>query len=558
MVKTIGIDIGTSSIKVVEVQMTKKGLLVTQAFERTLGVNPAYDKDLETIEFFREFANLWSASQARVVTGLNQNQVSLRRKFFPFQDRIKILKSLSFELEDEIPLENENALFDAKIIQFKGTGTDVLAQAVPKASLRELMQIAADSGLDISVVSSEAFAYANLVENPLAPPPQVATSMIEEEGLRIQAQLEVHLQIGQSHTILSAFENNRLVAVRSIPWGVRFVAENISKRYEIPFIEALNEMNQKAFILLNKETASYDQIAFSETIASAFKDLVRELKLTLIDLNSDLNGQIQQIYLSGGGSRIINLAAHLTQNLEIACNVFKAQQSIATSEKVGVLDSRYSLALGYALEGHKKPKNPPVNFLKNEFAKKNKRLQTFVETWGSLIQAGVLVFVFFIVDSQLRTSLTTDLSSKTDDVLKAQARNIAKLSGKQANVVGVKKYLKEQKKKMDDYQLIQQALQMNSSLDVLKKISDSIPQKNQIRIQISRLAIEGKEVQLEGRVGSLQEMTSLQKSLSTLALGPVQQMLGSGAPPNGTSVKGVAFHYQFSVDRGFNNTTTKK
>ena len=104
--KSLGIDIGSSSVKIVEMQSTSKGFQVSQFFEHTLNVVPGVDQELEIIEFLRDFTSHYDPNQTRFVVGLRQDRVALRNKFFPFNDRIKIFKSLAFELEEDLPFSS--------------------------------------------------------------------------------------------------------------------------------------------------------------------------------------------------------------------------------------------------------------------------------------------------------------------------------------------------------------------------------------------------------------------------------------------------------------------
>ncbi|MEN0059014.1 MAG: pilus assembly protein PilM, partial [Bdellovibrio sp.] len=119
--KSLGIDIGSSSIKIVEVQSTSKGFQVSQQFEHPLNLAPGADQELEIIEFLRNFVSHYDPAQTRFILGLRQDRVSIRNKFFPFNDRLKISKSLAFELEEDLPFSSENAIFDAKIIRTVGS-----------------------------------------------------------------------------------------------------------------------------------------------------------------------------------------------------------------------------------------------------------------------------------------------------------------------------------------------------------------------------------------------------------------------------------------------------
>ncbi|MEQ1723711.1 MAG: pilus assembly protein PilM, partial [Pseudobdellovibrio sp.] len=131
--RSIGLDIGEYSVKLVELVQNKKNVSINQIQEKQLSQNiSAVDKELEVIEFVRGFLASGDYNQARWVLAIKQDQATTRYKSFPFSDRIKIQKSLSFEMEEDIPFDTENCVFDAKVVFTQGPTSDVLATAVPK------------------------------------------------------------------------------------------------------------------------------------------------------------------------------------------------------------------------------------------------------------------------------------------------------------------------------------------------------------------------------------------------------------------------------------------
>ena len=101
--KSLGIDIGTYSIKIVEAQTTSKGVQVNHFFEHVLNPIPGSDHELETLEFLREFTSKYDET-TKFIVGLRQDRVAIRNKFFPFNERLKISKSLPFELVPHLPV----------------------------------------------------------------------------------------------------------------------------------------------------------------------------------------------------------------------------------------------------------------------------------------------------------------------------------------------------------------------------------------------------------------------------------------------------------------------
>lgn len=554
--KSLGIDIGSSSIKIVEMQSTSKGFQVTHFIENPLNVAPGSDQELEIIEFLRKFTSDYDPNQTRFILALRQDQTAIRNKFFPFNDRIKIAKSLAFELEEDLPFSSDNAIFDAKIIRTVGNGAEVLACATPKVHVQNCLQRGNDAGVDPFIISSEGTAFANIFERWNEPPPAIPPAPIalnDEENKPIR-HLALVLNIGHTRTLVSAFESNSLIAVRSILWGGKNIAEAITAKYEIPFLEALKELQTKAFILTNKQGATFDQITFSDTIAKSVREMARDLQLSILELKGEFNAEIDSIALTGGVSLVQNIGPFLTQVLEVPVNRVSVLDSFPNVlfDKSAQNGAKAGIALGLAIEGLKKPRNPPVNFLRGDFAKENHAIKLFWEKWGHTAKVAAAAVVTLFIYTNLRESFSLNLADRTQEVLKTQAKNVAGLKGKAASENGIRKYIRENKKRASDLKTLASVSSMNSALDIIKKINDATPGKGAVTLDVHQLQILDSEVVLQGYVNSPKELSLLQQSLTNITTnGKVQTQ----NPTLGSLAGKTAFAFRFNVDRGIQKVT---
>jgi len=548
--KSVGIDIGSSSIKVVEVLSTSKGFQVTQCFERPLGLNAAHDQEIEIIEFLREISALYDPAQTRYCLALRQDQVSIRNKIFPFNDRMKISKSLAFELEEEIPFSSDNSVFDAKIVRTLGNAAEVLACAAPKQHVRVLLQRCADANIEPALISTEGTAFANIYEKWNEPPPaQPPEANLLDAPDRPERPLHLTLNMGHTRTLVCAFEGNSLIGVRTILWGAKNIADAVGKKYEIPYLDALKEVQTKAFILTNKQGATFDQITFSETIAKSVRELVRDLQLSILEFKSEFNAIITQIGMTGGSSAIKNLGPFLTQQLELPVNKVYPLDMIPNVlfEKSPKTDTTFGLALGIAIEGLKKPRNPAISFLRGEFAKQNNFVRNLWEKWGPTAKVAAAALVVFFIYSMMRETFSLELADRAEEALKTQAKNVAKISGKKATEANIKKYIRENKKRAADLKTLGNVATMNSALEIIKKINDAAPAKNNLTLDVKGVHIRDSEVSVEGYVKNANEVSLLQQSLASLAVdGKINKGSSQLRPESGKT----AFLLNFKVDRG--------
>lgn len=548
--KTLGIDFGSSHIKVIEIQQTSRGIQITQFFEHKLNQAANADHSLETIEYLRKLLSNYDPTQVKVCIGLRQDRVAIRYKFFPFSDRLKIYKSLPFELEEDIPFSPENAIFDSKIVKTIGAGAEVLACAAPHTQIEKALQLAQDCGFQASLLSDEGLAFANLVENwqgapPALPPP----APIEYETQIIQTKkIEVILNMGHSRTLVCAFENKRLIAVRSILWGSKNISEALARKYQIPAIEASKELENKGFILTNKTGASFDQVTFSDTIANSVKEMVRDLRLTLLEIRSEFDAEPTQLLMTGGTSLIKNLGPFMTQQLELPVNSFDslAQFPQALIGRDPKTTAKVGTALALALEGFKKPRNPAINFLREEFAPQNHTFKNFVEKWGVSLKYASFLFVAFFIYAFVREEISLSLTETAQEAIKSQARTVAGLSGRQANERGVRQYIRSKQSAARNFQQLEGLVGINSGLDILSKISKSLPQRSQIGLDFKEFALKDSQLKVQGYTNSPREVDLIANALKSVATSGQVNKTQSSLPSlsNRTS-----FSFELQVDR---------
>lgn len=541
--KSIGVDIGTYSVKVAEVETSGKSFFIRSLAEYPLNPDPHFDNQINILEILRKIADNRDFAATTFVFGISQDRVTTRHKFFPFRERSKINKILPFELEDEVPFDMSNAIFDSKIIKFAGNIAEVIACAAPKSKVEAILHMAHDAGIEPQIISMDSSAIANTLENwDKAPSQEEALPEQNETALKSPPTgSNIVLYVGHNKTIVSLFKNQQLYGTRTIIWGGRNLIETVGKKYGVLYPEALREVQSKAFVLLNSEGASRDQVMFSDTIIEAYSEMVRELKLSIMELTGEHNCYVTSLQVTGGGCRVKNINAYLTQELEIPCNYYDPFQNIAgvSFEKTPAVVTSSGIALGLAIEGIKKGKNPPVNFRKGDFGLKNLTLEVFWQKWSytaKLIMAGLAAFCVFSI---FKDSFALKIATTAEERLIAIAKNF--IIKKKVSSRDINNYINENKKAIDASKKMAGLLEMSSALDVIKKVSESLPEK---AIDILRLEIENQIFIIEGTVKRQDQISKIENGLKAAA---------HDAKFKKTSpevAKGpLAFAYQINVDR---------
>lgn len=562
--RSIGIDLSDDSVQIVELNQNKKNITLTSLFEKKLSASSSlHDRQIEAIEFVRLIISQNDFSGAKFCMALHQDKVTVRTKTFPFSDRIKIQKSLSFELEEDIPFNTDQCLFDYKTISYEGHTATVLAVAVPKIHIEKALALAKDFGIELSLLTVEGFAFSNLLENWQDSAPTLQTgstdldlnniesSNSEDTSFRTRNKIDIFLNIGHKSTLVSALSNDRVVFIRSIMWGTDYILQEMLKKYHMPYVEAQKILQTSASLFLTKQNVSFEEANLAGTIEHSLRDLVRDLQMSFLELQSASFSKINNVYLTGGLSQLPNLGAFLTQHLEVATNPIQLVNAYLKNEYPNfsndTIQSQFTTAIGVALEAYKKPRNPSLQLIKGDFLNQNNKFKNFWNEWGTLTQVALAAFFVLMTWGYFREDFSRVLDEKGLEALKTQAKSVAKLPKKQANEKGVLRYIKDHKKRTQEMKLISQIASMNSAMDILKKVSDQAPSKEQAHIDLVQFNVKDDLVQISGYANSPREIGLFTQKLSTLSVNNKV----SQDPTNLTAVVNrVAFTLSFKTDRG--------
>jgi general secretion pathway protein L len=301
----------------------------------------------------------------------------------------------------------------------------------------------------------------------------------------------------------------------------------------------------KSFILVNSAGATKDQLLLSEAVSSQVDNLIRELKLTFLETKTAFHLEIESVELVGGTSQIQNLGAYLTQGLEIPANP-NTQVLAGTPAKIEItpqLEMIAPVALGLAIEGLKRQRNPPINLRKNEFSRENLSLKKLLDRWRVPAQIALAAFVLFFIYSFARDQIASSLDTSADERVSEAALKAASLKGQAASEAGIGKYLKTQRDRISHQEAISQLDDYITAVEIVTKISDKFPMKAPPGqdVDVTLIDVSDGDVIIKGRAHSAAQIALIQKSLNdvaeakTLATMPAPEV--SGGMPFGFKMR---------------------
>lgn len=117
--------------------------------------NRSFATDAELVDILKEKAADWAG--ARIISSVPGHHFSQRIAHFPFSDHKRIEKALPFELEDSVPFPLGDVEIDHLVLEKAEKGiekkeTTVLGILLPKAVLRQHLDLLASAGIDPQVI----------------------------------------------------------------------------------------------------------------------------------------------------------------------------------------------------------------------------------------------------------------------------------------------------------------------------------------------------------------------------------------------------------------------
>ncbi len=542
---SIGVDIGSFSIKIAEIESTSKSYVIRNLQEIPLTLDLTKDKKIEIIDTIRTLFTRYDLEKTQFVFALPQKSISMRLLQFPFRERFKVQKAVASQLEDDLPFSQDDAIFETKIVRFKGKGSDVLAMAAPKDRVGEVLSMAHDCGVDPTLISAESLALGNLFERWSEPPPESAEFAHDIPAPR---NADLILNIGHLNSQLLVFCEGIMIGARNIDWGGKNMADAIGAKYGMNYIQAVRELQLKGFLLMEKGQGTKEQLAFSQTIEKSLQELVASMRLKMFELQSEFNLQWSKGLMLGGGSLLKNLGAFLTMCFEMPFNRYKQFEihPAVNFETTAHLESVTGVAIGLALEALKRPRNPAPNFLKGEFAQQSHFFETLWQKWGYSAQLLGTAFIFLIIFAIARESLSQRLLDESDRVLRLQAESIAGLKGKRGGNDNIRKFLSNVEKDARNRKQAEKVTHLNSALDMLNLISAQLPPGAILPLEIKRISIDNEVAEVHGYTGSVagvqRVQAVLQKVSSTGKAEAIQSRIST--PPGQTP-----FAFRLNIQR---------
>jgi type IV pilus assembly protein PilM len=297
-VTPIGLDIGSSSIRAVEVRRTKDEYTLTNFGQVPLAPGVVQAGVLtDPAALTSALKQLWAACKfgtKQVRLGVTNPQLVVRETSVSNLPAKEMRRSLPFQVSDMLPMAVEKSLLDFRPLEEPGTNPTVrgLLVAVPKDAVMALVDAVQKAGLHVVTVDLAPFALLRAAS-------------------RLDAQVEALVDIGAQVTSVVVHADGEPLIVRTVPRGGIEITESMATRLGIPSDEA--EILKCRFGLHGDGAP-----ATADAAADAVRPLVNELRSSFTDLAAgERQKQVTRVALCGGGALMPGLAEHVQEKLNV-------------------------------------------------------------------------------------------------------------------------------------------------------------------------------------------------------------------------------------------------
>ncbi|MGD0276306.1 MAG: type IV pilus assembly protein PilM [Syntrophales bacterium] len=346
----VGLDVGSSSVKLAEILDTPRGYILDRFFQVSLPkgiiVDGALVKENDLTAVIKNLYAMANCKRRKIVTSLSGHSVIVKKVTLPTMDTSELRELIRDEASKYLPFNNmDDVYYDIQILgenEFNPTQVDILLAAAKKDITESYIQAIERAGLPVSIVDVDNFALQTMLEENY--------EFNEDDSVAI-------VNIGASITNINVIHKGATVFNRDVILGGNTVSETLQAKLGVTFEEA--EKIKIAGPPAGDEAAV---VAFKEDLLTLTEPILAEIERSF-DFFRSISGvrDLKQVFLSGGCAKIPGFAEGISRRIGITTEIVNPFKKIAyntkvmTSQQIAEIGSIAAVAVGLALrrEGDK-------------------------------------------------------------------------------------------------------------------------------------------------------------------------------------------------------------
>ncbi len=338
----VGVDIGSSSIKVCQLKESKKGIALVKAGFVALPPQSIVDGHVmnaqAVIDGLRKAFDDAKIKQREVALSISGQAVIIRKISVPLMTPAELDEQIQWEAEQHIPFDIKDVHVDYEVLRRRPEAgqMDLLLVAAKRDEINDYTQIAKSAKLKPLVVDIDAFTVQNLFEL--------------NRGLMTDLTFAI-INVGASLASINILSRGMSAFTRDIANGGNYITESIQRQLGVTFEQAEEFKCQSVIAGPNAVPQQVTQVidAVSDTIAG---EIQRSLDFFLATSGEP---EMHRIFLTGGSSYLPSLPNAIGRRSRVPVEVIQPLERIGIEGKEVSQDllrsraAQFCVALGLAM-----------------------------------------------------------------------------------------------------------------------------------------------------------------------------------------------------------------
>lgn len=335
----VGLSIGTSSIKIVELKKSGRTwkLLhfgIAQLPEDVI-VNREIINPIAVTESINTLVSQIKLKNKTVCASLSGTSVIIKRMNLDIPNMKDLQEQVFWEAEQYLPFDVSEVVMDYQVLsKSKDSKVDLILVAVKKAVLDSYMGCIESAGLKPKIVDVDFFALQNLYEANYPPNPSEAVAVVD---------------LGASALKIVVVHNGIPVFTKDSAVGGKNLTAEIQKNLNLSYVDAET-------LKLGGGPGGTVPQEVSELMQTMADNFATEIKRALDFYNASSSGApVSYILLSGGSAKIPNLSRIVEESLGLPTQIINPFNAISydpavfTQDYLGSIAAIASISIGLAL-----------------------------------------------------------------------------------------------------------------------------------------------------------------------------------------------------------------
>jgi type IV pilus assembly protein PilM len=319
----LGLDIGSSSVKLAQLRQTKRGYALVSLDTAPLPSEAIVDGALmNSAAIVQAIQDLCSQNRIRtkeVAIGVSGHSVIIKKISLPKMTQDELDESIQWEAEQYIPFDVKDVNIDTQILGDRGDASgqmDVLLVAAKKDMINDYTSIVTEAGLQPVVVDVDAFAVQNMFEANYEMAP---------------GETVVLINAGASVVNINIVSNGASTFTRDITVGGNQFTEEIQKQLNVSYDEA------EALKVGGQTGTEMDAVVPQEVervIQGVAEQMAGEIQRSLdFYAATAADSHVAKVYLSGGTARVPALFKVIEQRVGVPVEILNPFKAIEVDNR---------------------------------------------------------------------------------------------------------------------------------------------------------------------------------------------------------------------------------